>query len=406
MQLSKLHKPTITASLLLLMLIALFVSRAALSITVIAFAIITIALYRVQVWHTLCNSKYVQVYLVLLGILLLSICLGGSTAAWWHAVVIKLPLIIFPLLYASITITNTARYMIISAFIILVLSGTVYSMGMYYLYSDGILNSYKYAKVLPTWLGGDHIRFSWCVVVALLLSQVQLKQMHSTKLKVINVVLQVWLCIYLHILGSKTGLVLLYTTILLGLLYAIVYLKKYTYAPYLLLLCLCPVVAYYTIPTFASRVHYMWYDYTMYSQGRYLTGLSDGARVLSIKAGLATVSTQPWLGIGYGHIDAAMAQYYKAHTALQPYEYIWPSSQWLVAATTIGVVGGSILLLCVVYPFFILRLRKQAIFYFFYIPTLITLLFEIPLEGQYGVFIFAFFTNWFVYLHNPNYNAT
>ena len=201
---------------------------------------------------------------------------------------------------------------------------------------------------MPTWLGGDHIRFSWCVVVALLLSQVQLKQMHSTKLKVINVVLQVWLCIYLHILGSKTGLVLLYTTILLGLLYAIVYLKKYTYAPYLLLLCLCPVVAYYTIPTFASRVHYMWYDYTMYSQGRYLTGLSDGARVLSIKAGLATVSTQPWLGIGYGHIDAAMAQYYKAHTALQPYEYIWPSSQWLVAATTIGVVGGSILLLCVV----------------------------------------------------------
>jgi O-antigen ligase len=286
-------------------------------------------------------------------------------------------------------------FIIHNLFIVLVTGGTVYSMSIYFLYSNEILAGYDQARTIPTLLNNDHIRFSICVIIAGMLLFVQHRQLTSRFLKFINIITGLWLFIFLHILMCKTGLLMAYLATGIFLVSHFYKKRKPIVIALLILLAVIPWVGYQTLPTFKKRVDYMLYDFSIYSKGYYQEGLSDGVRWLSIKAGLGIVQEHPLTGVGYGDVAAETNRFYDKNYMLKDYEKILPSSQYLIFAVALGIPVSIFILWILLRPLRINRKSKNTVFLMFYIPMLASMVFEIHLESQYGVFIFCFFTLWF-----------
>ena len=88
----------------------------------------------------------------------------------------------------------------------------------YGLHYDAINNSYLKAKVMPIYFMGDHIRFSWFLVLMMLIVYKWLHQTSKVN-KAIGLVFIVVSFIFLHILASKTGLLCLYIAFIALLFY-------------------------------------------------------------------------------------------------------------------------------------------------------------------------------------------
>jgi O-antigen ligase len=300
--------------------------------------------------------------------------------------------------FCFVQINNVAIYLIHTIFIVLVVGGTIYTMGIYYLDTNALQEQYQYAKVLPTILDNDHIRFSWCVVIALILLLYQHSEINSKRLQRINYVIGLWLFIFLHILGSKTGLLMCYIGVLIYLFYQFKKAKKILLIGIAIILLVAPIIAYNSIPTFKKRIDYIKYDFSFYKKGQHKNGLSDGMRIASIKAGWSIATKSTFTGVGYGDVQEETNKWYDVNMQLETYEKILPSSQLLIVYTAVGVFGLLIFLFSIAYPLWQKQLRKNVFFILFYVTALFSFIFEIPLEGQYGVFIFGFFSCWFMYL--------
>ncbi len=396
-----------TASILIL-LTSLFLGRAVLSICTVLFFVIQIVL----VFYNKENNKYFSKNKLLFPITILLLVMisgfvGGFNNSWLNALIVKIPLLIISIAFLLIQnkkINTTAVHII---FVLLVLGSTFYSISIYLLQSSFYENNYHFAKVIPTILDNDHIRFSWCVVIALICNLHLYINTTIKKWRIIISIVSFWFFIFLHILGSKTGLFIVYTSLLIALFLLVKNIKQLSLI--LLLIITAPIIAYYTIPTFHTRVHYMQYDYKQFKKGN-ISGLSDGIRTVSMQAGVSITIQNPFTGVGFGQIENKTNDWYKLHTPqLLNYEKILPSSQFLMFSCGTGIIGLCILILVLLKTLFSNYNKRNIYFIIFYIPVLVSFLFEIPLEGQYGVFLFGFFTNWFLLILPPlnvNANAT
>jgi hypothetical protein len=128
-------------------------------------------------------------------------------------------------------------------------------------------------------------------------------------------------------------------------------------------------------------------------------GLSDTPRILSIKGGLQILNRHPVLGTGYGDLNQEMISWYEKNaTFLQDYERLMPSSQWLVYSAGAGIIAGSLFILVAFMPFLVKSLRKNIFWIGVHLLTLVIFVYEIPLETQYGVFLYSFFGVWFYWM--------
>lgn len=390
------NKEKIIALLLLVLVSSLFISRVVLSIATITFCIVSIALYYNKINKKLLHQHWAIISIATIVILtLLSGLYSTNTTEWASRLLVKMPLIVLPIGLLIITVNHTIIYFVQALFILLVTIGTVYTMSMYYLQPEATLLAYNTAQVLPTILNNDHIQYSITVVIALLLLTYQHQYIHTNRLKNINIGIGIWLIIFLHILMCKTGLLLLYTTFFIYASQKKEWRKPKIVLSILLVVIALPAICYNILPTVKKRIDYIKYDYSVYSKGLQLHGMSDGVRLISLKAGVSIVKQHPIIGVGYGNVKTATYNYYATNTNLLPYEKILPSSQYVIVAAATGLVGLLLFVASLVSIFFVKKSRKNIYFVSFYLPILFSFIWEIHLEGQYGVFIFTFFTVWF-----------
>ncbi len=399
-------KQQVLWSIILLMLTSFFISRALLSITTAVFIVISFAFYAKEIFTTTYKKKFGQISLCLIFIVAtLSFFNSSHVEEWWLRTLVKLPLLCFPFAFMQLRYNDMAISIVHNLYTVLITGSTIYTMSLYYLDPE-LLQNYNYAQVLPTILDNDHIRFSWAVVVGIIILLYQHSTIQSKGLRNTNIAIGVWLFIFLHILASKTGLLMAYLVLLFSLYKQIVMDKKKWAIAIVIFLFTIPFISYLAIPSFKKRVDFIKYDFSLYSQGIHKEGLSDGARVLSIKAGWHIFTKNPLLGTGYGDVKQATNNWYDQKYTLQDYEKILPSSQYLLLATASGSIG---LLLCCIglaLPLFKKENTQNISFLQFYIPALLSFSFEIQLENQHGVFIFCFFALWFMYLSNKNNMAS
>lgn len=384
------------------MFTGLLVSRAVLSTALILFVINGAAAGKEKL-KTVFNDRLYISMLFLFIVPLVTGLWSSDMKSWWQATEIKLPLVLLPVGFAALPAVKKEHYELLSRlFILLMLCGTFWSMWQYMLNSDAIADSYLRAKVIPTPFDRNHIYFSFTLAVAALVLYKLFLQTANRKWKIIYTVIFIWFAIYLHILAAKTGLLFLYLTLAVLIiktsLQNIIHKKggsKITTFTVLVLLIAAPFAAYKFSPTFKNRIDYIRYDYSFYSKGNYIEGLSDGNRVLSVKAGLSVFVNNIFSGVGFGDVKQKTNEWYDAHyPRMKEYERMLPSSEWLLYACAGGILAAGLFMAALLILFFYKPMMKDAVWWIFITICTLFFLYEVSLEGQFGVFVFVFFLWW------------
>jgi O-antigen ligase len=384
------------------MFTGLLISRAVLSTALIFFVVNGAAAGKEKI-KTIFNDRLYFSMLLLFIVPLITGLWSSDMKNWWQATEVKLPIVLLPIGFTALATIKKEHYEWLSRiFILLMLCGTAWSMWRYISNSDLIEEAYLRAKVIPTPFDRNHIYFSFTLAVAVLLLYKLFLQTINSSWKIIYILIAAWFAVYLHILAAKTGLLFFYLTaavIIIRIVFQNILHKRGSYKiPALVILFLLiasPFAAYKFSPTFKNRIDYIRYDYSYYSQGKYIEGLSDGNRVLSAKAGLSVFTNNIFTGVGFGDLKQKTNEWYDTHyPQMKEYERMLPGSEWLLYACAGGVAAAIIFISALLLLFFYKPLTRDISWWIFITICSLFFLYEVSLEGQFGVFVFVFFLWW------------
>lgn len=345
------------------------------------------------------NDKWMYTFIGLALLPLLSDIFYEGMGFLQQRGVMKCLLILFP---AFVFVFNPSKKILstIHFFIIGLMSiSTVYSIQNYYFDFEIINAQYNVSKVMSVLSFGDHIRVSWVVVISCILALYEYKSSISKFVKLLLVVYIITQVTFLHILGSKTGLLTLYVSGFILLIFEFVKTKNWLYVLLGTFIFAMPIIAYQSLPTFAKRVNYIKYDYEHYSKGEFKDGLSDAVRFYSLKAGKDIIISNPITGLGFSNLQKETESWYKQNLPeLSPKSYFLPSSEIIIYWASGGIVAFLLFLSHMFIPFTMSYLRRNSWFMAFFIPAILSFTFETHLEGQLPIFVYGFFAAWFWYL--------
>lgn len=392
--------------LLIIMMSSLFFSRAILSVSMIAFVAASFSDGHFKKQGTVFFSSPLLWGMSLLFLFpLLSGIWTSDKKEWADILRIKLPLFFLPVAFAgTVELGKKHWYWLAAVFIGLVTAASCWTMFHYLQDAAAVNESYLQAKSIVTPLANDHVRFSWLVSVAVLLGAWQAVAIRNENrfVSVILAMITAWLIIFLHILAIRTGLFSLY---IMGLAIAIRWQftkikNRDTRRPYglamLMLVFALPFIAYKTLPSFQNRVKYIVYDKAYAEKADYLPGSTDGVRIISLRAGWTVMKEHPFNGVGFGDVLAATKQWYaSAYPQMIETDKIYPSSEWLLYGAAGGWPGFLLFSFVMLIPFG-MTTEHNLIWRLLNLTAAFSFLFDIGLEVQFGVFIYAFIvlTGW------------
>lgn len=380
-----------------LMWCGLLWSRALLSLSMVLFILATFSDGSLkEKWLFFKRSPFLWMMSFLFIIPLISGLWSQLNQQWFIVVQHKAPLLLVPFCCTalrSISHQSCRKLVYLAGITTLISMGKTISQ--YVLNAQDISRSYLEAKVLPVDMSNDHVRYAWLLLVVfsgllyLLISEN--KQVSKTEKKGIIFYL-LFTAIFLHLLASKTGILGLYLVIGLAILFHF----RSKLAMWITgISILTPFIAWIIFPTFRNRIKFVWWDFQHYTRGGYTEGLSDTPRILSLQAGKDLVRENPFWGIGFGDLKEASMNWYLQHAPyLKEYEQLLPSNQGLIYAAGSGLAGLIFFLLATLYPFFMRGFRSNYAWISFHAVAIFGFLYEIGLETQYGIFVYAFLGCW------------
>ncbi len=383
--------------LFMAMLLSLFISRAALSVCIFLFVVVSFSHARIkeQLLSFISTPLLWSMSLLFL-VPLLSGTWSKDTEKWLEVIRIKLPLLLLPLAFAgpfnfSKKMWNVLAYI----FIIIIIGGTCWSMFQYINNINAVNDGYLKAKTIVTPLLNDHIRFSWMVSVAALLAAWLFYKEENKTARIVLAFATVWLVIFLHILAARTGLLSFYIMLMATTVWFILKKAKTKQGVILLLVLIAiPVAAWFTLPTLQNRVKYMQYDFGYFKEAHYLPGANDAVRVISLIAAWNIMNAQPLNGTGFGDLLTETNKWYAAtYPAMIEQDKIYPSSEWLLYGAACGWPGIIIFTFVMLLPFFI-SINNKLLWWMLNGTAAFSFLFDIGLEVQFGVFIYSFIVLW------------
>lgn len=392
---------------MILMLTALFTSRFLLSVSFILFLAFTCVHkdFPAQL-RSFSRNRFLLGMCLLFFIPFTSWFWTEDKEMWMRFARIKLPLFLFPLAFAGRWQLSSRQWKWLAySFLLLVFAGCCWSFWQYVQHRHEIHDQYLRAKIFATPLENDHVRFSLVVSVAVICAVVLMKQYLPAGRWPVFVLCSIFLVVYLHVLSARTGLISLYISLAACILYLLVQLKKRKWLAGLILLLLAmPLVAWFLFPTFQNRIRYNLYDLSNVRQNKYVPGSNDGNRILSMKAGWAVLKENP-LGVGGDVVDKTYDWYNMNLPRMQDSDKLFPASEPLMYAGFAGWPGLILFVLAMLLPFFE---HVQRNYFFWAVLNFVmafSFLFDIGLEAQFGVFIYAFIVlwwwKWFNYSSQP-----
>lgn len=386
--------------LMLIMMTALFFSRATLSISIVVFTVVSFAHPepKKQIQHFF-MSPLLWGMSLLFFLPLFSGLWSDDKTEWQLIILVKTPLFLLPLAFAApMKLVRQQWLWLALFFIMLVTAASAWSIFHYVQDSATINEGYLRAKTLLTPLENDHVRFSWLVSIAVLLS-VWLcisKQKENKKMFWILTFVAVWLIIFLHILAARTGLVSFYILLAGFCLWVTIKKTKWLYGVGLVIIILAfPFIAYKTLPSFHNRVKYFLYEFEYFKKTHYLPGANDAVRVISLKAGWNMMQQQPALGVGFGDVIKETKKWYAAnYPQMIEADKIYPSGEWAMYGAGCGWPGLAVFTIAMFIPFFV-KTKHPVVWWLLSTAAVFSLLFDPGLEVQFGVFVYSFTVLWF-----------
>jgi hypothetical protein len=381
---------------IIIMLISLFVSRAFLSVSTVFFFAFTII-------HKNFLSQFIffsrAPLLIGMSFLFLVPFVSGLWSSNWHTwldiSIIKLPFLLFPLAFAGNWQLREKQWRLIAwCFLLFVFIGCGWSLWQYFQDTETINESYLRAKTLPTPLGGDHVRFSWLVSIAVIWATFLLYTTKDTRAILLLSLLMFLLVIYLHVLSARTGLLAVYFFFLCFTVHVAVQRKRY-FIFFLAGIILIGLTSWWLFPTLQNRIKYVGYDFSLLKSNNNIPGTSDANRLISLKAGWQILQQNPF-GIGAGDIRDETNKWYGINVPYKMTESdrLFPSSEWIVYGDMAGWPAVVLFTVIIILPLFIKQIRHR----FFWIMLVATAIgcciIETTLEIQFGIFIYCFTILW------------
>ncbi len=385
--------------ILTLYIIGLMWSRAVLSIATISFVVL--ALIELTVgdrpkWPH--SQKYFYLLYVALFVMgALTFFYSEDRNSWANYMRIWLPMIGLPFAFFVLPPLSARHYFtLLSIYVGVVLLGVLWSLGQFVADPETIIASYQHAKVLPTPLGGDHIRFALCVVLAASISVV-LAMVTNNKLiffkgeKNMWVFVSIFLFVYLHILAVKSGLLAGWMSY--GWLAVFFFFKKNFKLAFILtsILIITPILSYFFVPTFQEKLGYIRYEFEEHEKSGRVEYLSDVNRLVSYSLAWGSIVEHPVLGVGLGDINTEVRDLYHEHyPEVEEGSILLPHNQWLCNGLAMGFPGMIILTMLYLFPLTVRRYRLSYMGITLSIVGLVALMVEPALMTQYSLTTYMF----------------
>ena len=350
------------------------------------------------------GSIWLKAMVILFLIPLLSGIWSADIRTWMMIMFDKLPLLLFPFTIPAFReVNNLFKDKLLHLLIGFLLLSILYSIWIYFSIPD-ISSVYLKAKVLKVWMQDDHVRYSLLLLIALAwVIQNYLIDPAEKSRRWIGIFLIMISGLFIHILATKTGILGFYILmILLGIYKA----KGLFRVGFIAAIFSLPVLSWFLIPSFQSRLRFVLWDFQNYSRGGYIEGLSDTPRVLSWQAGLDVFSKNIFMGVGAGDVKQSVIHWYSSHTPfLKDYEKLLPANEVLFYACLGGLLSGIVMLMGLVLPFFC-KQRRNFLWIAFHVLFFMISMYEISLETQYGIFLYAFFGVLFFTISSPDHTSS
>lgn len=377
-----------------LMVLGFLINRVVSNVGFLLVGFYTLAKLRTVLWPF--KDKWMITFILLAFLPLISDLVWNHFSLSGSRGPMKLLLILFPVFIFSFFNTKVKIVAFHLLMLFMLTISSFYSV-LYYINNYMILEAmYKISKVIPTLSFGDHIRISWLTVITCIIALYQYEHTTTSLKKSFYLLYILFQVVFLHVLGSKTGLVSLYISTFVFIWYKLSPKKKWYSMVLIPVFVLMLYTAYKTIPSLQQRFNYIKYDYSHYISGEYKEGLSDAIRFFSLKAGLDIITQHPIQGVGFKNLQNKMNEWYKVNVPdMQKKNYFLPSSQIIIYWASGGLLGLILFLSHLLIPFFISYLRNNIWFMTFFIPAGVSFLFETHLEGQLPLFVYGFFAAWF-----------
>jgi len=314
---------------------------------------------------------------------------------WLSRLRIKIPFLVLPLAFFFLPRPSNRSLDGLLYYLVWLL--TLTSLGVlfnYLLHIEAINQMIKQGKPIP--LPCNHVRFSLLLVFGILSSLYLYFQgffWRRPKEKYLQLGMAAFLFLFIHILSVRTGIVVLYSTLLLLTIRYVFKTRRYGVGLGLLtVLLIFPFLAYQTIPSLRAKVDYVKYDLFMYRHGHTDKDLSDAGRWISLQMGWEVFREHPWLGVGAGNLKQAVQQKYTAkYPELSEEERKMPHNQFLSMLAAGGIIGALLFTLIFFYPLFYESNYRHWLLLGLYIITGLSFLVENTIENAMGVGFFLYY---------------
>lgn len=301
----------------------------------------------------------------------------------------KLPLVILPFAFAVLPALTAQRLKLLYyVFFLGNFLGSLYSAGYYFTNYDLVNELYKHSNVMET--PTNHVRFSLMVGFAVLIGYHLIKENYYVFRpweRKLQILITVWLFIFLHMLAVRSGLVSFYAVAFLGLGYDFLFGRRYLKSFLLcLVLVLSLVAAFYTLPTFHNKFYLTIEDVNRVSDEKSAHDYSISGRVYSFRVASEVIKEHPVFGVGVANLEHELEKKYDLlYPKILERGHILPHNQFIYLLTVFGILGLVLFLLFFYYPVFRFAGRFMPLFFVHYLIITFSFLFETTLETQVGL---------------------
>ena len=243
------------------------------------------------------------------------------------------------------------------------------------------------SKPIPLYSGVYHIEFATMmgVTVLLLLRGLIINQFRDSFLVAIAALV---LVICMHILGSRTGLVLVYVGAALMLAQWAYHKPKYRAKVLWILPCL--MLGLFLVPSARNRIVNTWVDMKTTWTGGDVTHQSFGQRWIAWKSSASVLGTSvkhAVIGSGAWADDRLQKEYARLDVALAERHRIGVHNQWLEWSLQSGWLSATLFF---VFVFLALKENRNSLFQtnqYIWLALVSAMMFESLLERQAGILI-------------------
>lgn len=201
----------------------------------------------------------------------------------------------------------------------------------------------------------------------------------------------------LHLLAYRTGLLVLYVTLVVNALRLVLQRRVAVGVALLALLAATPWVAYRTLPPVQQRWNATRLDIEQFQLGRDINEASLARRLAAWESASWLVRQHPLLGVGPADAhDAMMAQYDWHDYGLRPANRAMIHNQYLHYLVGCGVVGLALWLAVLLWPLTQPTQRRNPYIWEFVLVLGTAMLVDSLLELQIGFNLFVFFYGFLV----------